>query len=82
VNTTSESTVRELDRRIADGIEVTLLWNPQTDQVSVAVQDARNGRSFELEVDGADALAAFQHPFAYAAYPHQLAARQMSATTN
>jgi hypothetical protein len=32
----------------------------------VAVEDERSGESFELAVDGADALSAFHHPFAYA----------------
>lgn len=74
---TSEIGVRELDRRHNDGIEVALLWNPRTNRVSVAVQDERNDHSFELEVDGGDALYAFRHPFAYADFDpaeHPLAA--------
>lgn len=63
----SPSMTRELDRRINDGIEVTLLWDPQTYRVAVAVEDHRAGDSFELEVDPADALNAFRHPYAYAA---------------
>jgi hypothetical protein len=63
--TTAETQVRELDRRRNDGIEVTLLWNPQRKRVSVAVLDERSGESFEFEVDRADALAAFHHPYAY-----------------
>jgi hypothetical protein len=31
-----------------------------------AVEDDRAGESFQLEVDAADALAAFHHPYAYA----------------
>lgn len=57
---------RELDWRTNDGIDVRLLWDPVTNQVSVAVTDERLGGSFELEVDGADALDAFHHPYAYA----------------
>jgi hypothetical protein len=76
--TTAELAVRELDRRTDDGIDVRLLWGPQTKRVSVAVEDARAGESFEFEVDAADALAAFRHPDAYA-HPdhgsHALAAR-------
>jgi hypothetical protein len=66
MSTTPKSEFRELDRRKNDGIEVTLLWNSHTDRVSVAVHDERSGESFEFEVDSGDALAAFQHPFAYA----------------
>jgi hypothetical protein len=60
--TPAEPAVRQLDRRNNDGIDVRLLWNPQTNRVSVAVEDGRAGESFELEVDAADALAAFRHP--------------------
>ena len=59
------STTRELDRRINDGIDVRLLWDPATNQVTVAVTDERLGGSFELDVDGAEALDAFHHPYAY-----------------
>ena len=50
---------------------VFLLWNPATDRVKVTVADARldsvTSGDFELHVDGADALSAFYHPFAFAA---------------
>jgi hypothetical protein len=73
----SGATVRELDRRSSAGIEVQLLWDPRTDQVPVAVADSRSGESFELRVAGADALATFRHPYAYANHDntiHALAA--------
>jgi hypothetical protein len=60
-----DPSLRELDRRFNDGINVTLLWNERTDQVSVAVHDEKTGESFELAVDAEDALTAFQHPYAY-----------------
>jgi hypothetical protein len=63
---TSLTTVRELDRRTNDGLDVKLLWDSATDRVYVAVEDHRHGDAFELEVDPADALDAFHHPFAYA----------------
>lgn len=66
---TLKTEVRELDRRRNDGIDVRLLWNSHTDRVSVAVQDERSGESFEVEIDSADALAAFHHPFAHAQAP-------------
>ncbi len=37
------------------------------DRLKVAVADARIDEDFEFDVDGAQALAAFYHPFAYAA---------------
>ncbi len=64
-HTAAEAERRELDRRRNDGIDVRLLWSSETNRVSVAVKDERSGESFEFEVDGGDALAAFQHPFAH-----------------
>jgi hypothetical protein len=64
--TPAATPVRELDRRTNDGFDVRLLWNSQTSQVFVAVEDQRHGNSFEFEVEAADALEAFRHPFAYA----------------
>ena len=66
MRTTSEIAVRELDRRTGDGFDVRLLWHPQTNRVSVAVEDELYGGLFALEVDPADALIAFRDPFAYA----------------
>lgn len=56
----------ELALRESDGIAVSLLWNPATDRVKVAVDDARLDEHFDIDVPGADALTAFHHPFAYA----------------
>ena len=64
MSTTSDTELRELDRRTNDGIDVRLLWNPQTDRISLAVSDETSGESFEFEIDPADAFAAFHHPFA------------------
>lgn len=61
----SELGIRELDHRTGDGIEVRLLWNSRTDQVTIAVEDERSGEAFVLDVPGADARDAFNHPYAY-----------------
>jgi hypothetical protein len=60
--------LRELDHRVIDGISVLLLWRPHDERVFVAVDDAKTGESFTIEV-GEDrrALDVFHHPFAYAA---------------
>jgi len=63
--TTSEIGARELDRRSNNGIDVALLWDPHTNRVFVAVEEER-GDSFGIDVDAADALDAFHHPYAYA----------------
>ncbi len=66
-STRSQDTWRELACRESDGLEVLLLWNARSNRVRVAVEDARLDERFAFEVVGADALAAFQHPFAFAA---------------
>ena len=59
---------RELDARNSDGIHVRLLWHPEDDHISVAVNDTKTGETFELPVGhGQPALDVFQHPYAYAA---------------
>ena len=57
---------RELAIREGDGIEVRLLWSKSADRVKVTVVDSKFDEEFVLDVAGADALAAFNHPFAYA----------------
>jgi len=66
MSTSTEIAIRELDRRSAEGIEVTLLWHAETNRVFVIVADMRHGSSLELDVDPAEALDAFHHPYAYA----------------
>lgn len=58
---------RELATRDGDGLEISLLWSKAADRVKVTVADSRLDESFELDIAGAEALAAFHHPFAYAA---------------
>jgi hypothetical protein len=60
--------IRELDRRTSDGIDVRLLWNQTDDRALVAVVDAKTGAAFEIEVEAGEGLAAFHHPYAYAAF--------------
>ncbi len=62
------TTIRELHSRAGDGIHVRLLWCQSSDRVFVAVNDAKTGNAFSVEVpDRSRALHAFHHPFAYAA---------------
>ncbi|MGB2953438.1 MAG: hypothetical protein WBB74_08590 [Gaiellaceae bacterium] len=63
---TSNTARRELNRRRAGGLEVVLYWYGDADNVSVSVSDATTGADFELEVESANALDAFWHPYAYA----------------
>jgi hypothetical protein len=65
------TTARELDARANDGVEVRLLWHPSSDRIGVEVLDSRTGEQFALAVHAADALDAFNHPFAYAGRDEQ-----------
>jgi hypothetical protein len=58
---------RELAHRAGNGIEVWLYWRKLTNRVSVEVLDERLDESFEFEVEGRQALNAFNHPYPYAA---------------
>jgi hypothetical protein len=67
--TTTANDWRELASRGNDDLKVWLFWSKTADRVRVAVADHRLGKEFEFDVAGADALAAFNHPFAYAPSP-------------
>jgi hypothetical protein len=69
MQSTPETTIRELDHRTSDGIDVRLLWNADTNRVWIAVEDQRLGGSQTFAVDDAEALSAFRHPYAYASNP-------------
>jgi alkanesulfonate monooxygenase SsuD/methylene tetrahydromethanopterin reductase-like flavin-dependent oxidoreductase (luciferase family) len=58
---------RELAAREGDGIQVTLLWHPGDNALTVSVEDARAGHGFRLAVAPDRALDAFYHPYACAA---------------
>lgn len=58
---------RELAYRENDGIEVSLFWSKTGNRVTVEVVEEQSGEGFEFDVDGAEALDAFNHPYAYAA---------------
>jgi hypothetical protein len=67
MTTHQTDTLRELDHRVSDGIDVWLLWRPHDNRAVVAVEDSKTGESFAIEV-GRDqrAIDVFHHPFAYA----------------
>lgn len=74
---------RELDSRVGDGIHVQLLWHPDDDHLSVAVDDAKTGETFELAVcHGQCALDVFHHPYAYTASSSPASSRRRSLTTS
>jgi stage III sporulation protein SpoIIIAA len=57
--------LRELARRRSVGSDVVLSWNPATRRVFVDVAGELDGAAVRIVVDGADALDAFNHPYAY-----------------
>ncbi len=71
---------RELAQRENDGLCVSLLWQPQTNGLSVWVRDWRTGEDFELDVGSCDPMDVFEHPYAYAPrHERQLAAAATEA---
>ncbi len=61
------TSMRELDYRFVNGLQVQLWWDSETGCVWVSVRDARSGNQFLIEVrDGERPLDVFHHPFAYA----------------
>jgi hypothetical protein len=57
---------RELMTRTSSGFRIALLWHPQKDAVSIAVEDFDSGHALQFPIEGSRALDAFHHPFAYA----------------
>ena len=66
--TVTPHTYTELAHRANDGVEVGLYWHRDADELVLVVDDARSGDLFQLEVSAAEALDAFEHPYAYAAH--------------
>jgi hypothetical protein len=60
--------LKELAHRSGDGLEVTLWWRREDNSLLVAVDDARSGDVFQLEVDHRSAMDVFHHPYAHAAH--------------
>jgi len=78
MTTTTITRRTELAHRTSDGVDVYLFWNEPTSRVTVRVFDERTNDAFELEVDGREALDAFNHPFAYAARSNRVDPRAFS----
>jgi hypothetical protein len=57
---------KELAYRRSDGLDVTLLWDPDDDSLAVLVVEERLGVTLELPVRSESPLEAFYHPFAVA----------------
>jgi hypothetical protein len=67
------TSLRELDSRTNDGVQVSLLWSEHDGQLWVSVDDSKTNDSFSLEVrSGEKPFEVFHHPYAYAAYRRRL----------
>ena len=64
----SDSSLKELDFRASDGLEVALLWQADDERLIVEVVDTKLGDAFRLQIAASEALDAFQQPYAYAAF--------------
>jgi hypothetical protein len=58
-------TFEELDYRDNDGLEISLLWNPKNNTLSLFVVDTKTDDIFEIAVQPEQARDAFIHPFPY-----------------
>ena len=56
----------ELALRRQDGLEVRLLWDARSGEVSIDLSDESTQTAFAFLVDPSCALDAFYHPFVYA----------------
>jgi hypothetical protein len=61
----SYAATTELAYRNQNGLEVTLLWDNRSNEVSVEVVDHLDDSGFCLPIAGHLALDAFHHPYAY-----------------
>jgi hypothetical protein len=64
---TNKQITRELAYRTSRGIDVTLLWNAETGELTVTALDSSTSELLELPTEPEHALDVFNHPFAYAA---------------
>ena len=56
---------RELAHRSSGGLEVTLLWHPARDELTVCGSDQRTGARFEVRPEHHSALDVYYHPYCY-----------------
>jgi hypothetical protein len=65
VNAMDARSLRELDHRESNGIEISLLWQADDNSVYLAVTDHHQQDQFIERVDPAVARDAFEHPYSY-----------------
>jgi hypothetical protein len=68
VPTALDTRHRELAHRSNNGVNVTLSWDTETDELLVCVDDERRNVYFELQPARDLALDVYYHPYAHAGY--------------
>ena len=66
--TATDTRFRELAHRSNDGVDVTLSWRAETDELLVCVFDERREAYFEINPERDFALDVYYHPYAYVGY--------------
>lgn len=61
-----EPSYTELDARHNDGMNIQLLWEAETNETSIRIEDERSHKVTHFAILGEKALEAFNHPFVYA----------------
>jgi len=59
---------RELARRSNNGVDVTLSWDAETDELLVCVYDERRDVYFEIQPERDVALDVYYHPYAHVGF--------------
>jgi hypothetical protein len=62
---TLQPRLRELAHRESSDVDVTLFWRPEDNSVLLLLVEVPTGVVFEVPINPEDAMAAFQHPYAY-----------------
>ena len=63
--TTLKPRLRELAHRESSDVDVTLFWRPEDDSLLLLLVEVPTGVVFEIPIRPEDAMAAFNHPYAY-----------------
>jgi hypothetical protein len=58
----SDGSLKELDFRASDGLEVALLWQADDERLTVEVVDTKLGDAFRLDIAASEALVRFPAP--------------------
>jgi hypothetical protein len=63
--TDTDTRFRELAHRSDNGVDVTLSWHAETDELLVCVYDKRRNTYFEIQPERDSALDVYYHPYAH-----------------